>query len=177
MYWLCKWRKFIFWKMLSWIETNNQNMSRTKDSLWYFGLSYCKIQADKTNDLSKDWHEPHWLYDSSCLNMEIYWDKLIFVLSVIVKKSLSWQLSWSSEHICCFLYNVCTDTLLDHQKWLGRDWMSQNLNHRPLMGTKHQFVSIQFVPTYPKPKQGFNCFSCWRMGQTVVPLKCLVCFL
>ncbi len=54
---------------------------------------YGKIQADKTNDLSKDWHEQHWFYDTSCLNMEIYWDKWIFVLSVIVKKALSWQLS------------------------------------------------------------------------------------
>lgn len=44
----------------------------------------------------------------------------------------SFHLSWDSRHICCFLY-VCTDSLLDHSEWLGRDWMSQNLNHHPLM--------------------------------------------
>jgi len=30
----------------------------------------------------------HWFYDTSCLNMEIHWDKKIFTFSVIVKISM-----------------------------------------------------------------------------------------
>lgn len=77
----------------------------------------------------------HWFYDTSCLNMEIHWNKQIFMFSVIVKinmqEDLSWQLSAFLEFwaylllfIKCFAWLVYW---IIRNHW-GRDCMSQNLN-------------------------------------------------
>lgn len=66
--------------------------------------------------------------------MEIQWDKQIFMFSVIVKINMQKALLTAFSFpgvlgiFAAFYIMFCLVSLLDHQKSLGRDCMSQNMN-------------------------------------------------